>query len=99
MEKLEDALDDIVEWGESPNPAFTQELIGRAEELSGERLGLCGNEKFDQTLASMYPNVTPAMVARVRRRAYEATDRDTYQAMEGLVHNLNTMHSRAGAQV
>lgn len=25
--------------------------------------------------------------------------RKTYQAMEGLVHNLNTMHSRAGAQV
>jgi ribonucleoside-triphosphate reductase len=29
----------------------------------------------------------------------EATIRDTYQAMEGLIHNLNTMHSRAGAQV
>lgn len=27
------------------------------------------------------------------------TTRDTYQAMEGFVHNLNTMHSRAGAQV
>lgn len=27
------------------------------------------------------------------------TTRDTYQAMEGLIHNLNTMHSRAGAQV
>lgn len=31
--------------------------------------------------------------------AMEKTTRDTYQAMEGLVHNLNTMHSRAGAQV
>ena len=27
------------------------------------------------------------------------TDRATYQAMEALVHNLNTMHARAGAQV
>ena len=26
------------------------------------------------------------------------TDRATYQAMEALIHNLNTMHSRAGAQ-
>ena len=26
-------------------------------------------------------------------------ERETYQAMEALVHNLNTMHSRAGAQV
>ncbi len=31
--------------------------------------------------------------------ALRKTTRDTYQAMEGLVHNLNTMHSRAGAQV
>lgn len=31
--------------------------------------------------------------------AKEKTTRDTYQAMEGFVHNLNTMHSRAGAQV
>lgn len=32
-------------------------------------------------------------------KAYLYTDKDTYQAMEGLIHNLNTMHSRAGAQV
>lgn len=31
--------------------------------------------------------------------AMKKTRRDTYQAMEGLIHNLNTMHSRAGAQV
>ena len=31
--------------------------------------------------------------------AAEQTDRETYQAMEALVHNLNTMNSRAGAQV
>jgi len=32
------------------------------------------------------------------KEAYEETDRATYQAMEALIHNLNTMHSRAGAQ-
>ena len=31
--------------------------------------------------------------------AYRKTDRQTYQAMEAFIHNLNTMHSRAGAQV
>lgn len=31
--------------------------------------------------------------------ALKETDRATYQAMEALIHNLNTMHSRAGAQV
>lgn len=34
-----------------------------------------------------------------RQWAMRKTIRDTYQAMEGLIHNLNTMHSRAGAQV
>lgn len=32
------------------------------------------------------------------RRAVKETDRATYQAMEAFIHNLNTMHSRAGAQ-
>ncbi|MDY0276916.1 MAG: anaerobic ribonucleoside triphosphate reductase [Acholeplasma sp.] len=35
----------------------------------------------------------------VKKQATKETIRDTYQAMESLVHNLNTMHSRAGAQV
>lgn len=35
----------------------------------------------------------------VMEYAMKKTTRDTYQAMEGFVHNLNTMHSRAGAQV
>ena len=33
------------------------------------------------------------------REALEETDHRTYQAMEAFIHNLNTMHSRAGAQV
>lgn len=31
--------------------------------------------------------------------ALKKTDRITFQAMEAFIHNLNTMHSRAGAQV
>ena len=42
-------------------------------------------------------------IARIQdfaqKRAEKETDRDTYQAMEALIHNLNTMNSRAGAQV
>ena len=34
-----------------------------------------------------------------RREAVKETRRATYQAMEAFVHNLNTMHSRAGAQI
>jgi len=32
-------------------------------------------------------------------KALQKTNRITYQAMEAFIHNLNTMHSRAGAQV
>ncbi|MEA5137086.1 MAG: anaerobic ribonucleoside triphosphate reductase [Candidatus Fimivivens sp.] len=34
-----------------------------------------------------------------RKFADQEIERSTYQAMEALVHNLNTMHSRAGAQI
>ncbi|MDR1587893.1 MAG: anaerobic ribonucleoside triphosphate reductase [Treponema sp.] len=34
-----------------------------------------------------------------RAKAVEETEKATYQAMEALIHNLNTMHSRAGAQI
>ena len=41
-------------------------------------------------------------VTRIQAFAYKnsvkETDRATYQAMEALIHNLNTMNSRAGAQ-
>ena len=33
-----------------------------------------------------------------REKSVEDTNRETYKAMVSLVHNLNTMHSRAGAQ-
>ena len=35
----------------------------------------------------------------VHKITLEETEREVYQAMEALIHNLNTMHSRAGAQV
>lgn len=36
--------------------------------------------------------------AFAEKKADSETERNTYQAMEAFVHNLNTMHSRAGAQ-
>lgn len=42
-------------------------------------------------------------ITKVQKKAKEFADKEirrkTYQAMEALIHNLNTMHSRAGAQV
>lgn len=39
------------------------------------------------------------LLKKVYKDAYAKTDEETHQAMEALIHNLNTMHSRAGAQV
>lgn len=36
---------------------------------------------------------------KIIENAVKDTERQCYQAMEGIVHNLNTLHSRAGAQV
>lgn len=47
--------------------------------------------KLDTDLADIQENAVKISIAE--------TDRNTYQAMEALIHNLNTMNSRAGAQV
>lgn len=50
-----------------------------------------------------YDGVTKEQALRLTKAAmeiaYKETDKSTFQAMEALIHNLNTMNSRAGAQV
>lgn len=50
-----------------------------------------------------YEEITQQEAAKAHKYAVRAaiknTDRATYQSMEALIHNLNTMNSRAGAQV
>ncbi len=50
-------------------------------------------EKFD-----LDEDTVAKAQAYALRAAEKDTDRETYQAMEAFIHNLNTMHSRAGAQ-
>ena len=45
------------------------------------------------------PEDIETLQAFAHKKAVSETDRATYQAMEALIHNLNTMNSRAGAQV
>ena len=61
------------------------------------------NEAFENELRSRLLEMTDGETAdRIMRyainRGYRETERRTYQAMEAFIHNLNTMHSRAGAQ-
>lgn len=57
-------------------------------------------QKYEKDALSKY--VPLDVIERVQnfalKDAYNETDRATYQAMEALIHNLNTMNSRAGAQ-
>lgn len=41
----------------------------------------------------------PNLQNKAMKYAHKEIKRSTYQAMEAFVHNLNTMHSRAGAQI
>ncbi len=62
----------------------------------------CESMEFDVTTLTDYQKGS-SRIQEVFHKAYEKavqkTDRATAQAMEALIHNLNTMHSRAGAQV
>lgn len=44
-------------------------------------------------------NLTADELEHILRKAYSQVRKDTHQAMEGFIHNLNTMHSRGGNQV
>ena len=61
-------------------------------------------EEWEAELGTMsYEGVSAAQIQCAHRfavkEALKSTDKQTYQAMEAFVHNLNTMNSRAGAQV
>ncbi len=72
---------------------------------SGLRAKIGGDPAFDRAEHDALTAVGFAPETVIRARDYAAaqalreTDIATYQAMEALIHNLNSMHSRAGAQV
>lgn len=62
--------------------------------------GTMFSEKAQQRVKDALYAVAPMCAqGSVMKKALDFTDSDTHQAMEALIHNLNTMHSRAGAQV
>ena len=64
---------------------------------------LVPNEKFAQAEARELSKIYDTEIVMkaqkfAEKMAFEETDKATFQAMEAFVHNLNSMHSRAGAQ-
>lgn len=83
-----------------------KEVVYENEKETGIKLGL---KQDDTYLASEREKLKAAfsideeLAKNIQRfaldEATKETDRRTYQSMEAFIHNLNTMHSRAGAQV
>jgi len=59
------------------------------------------NEKLANILKEKFKDEKTAekIIDFTVKNTLSETDRAVYQAMEALIHNLNTMHSRAGAQI
>lgn len=69
-------------------------------EYEGISLDLASLESYSQnnnTIIDYCPFSSP-LELKVHKEAKKLTEKQTYQAMEALIHNLNTMQSRAGAQ-
>lgn len=80
-----------------------EERKGFIEALRGLEPPLSHTDAAAEALAAGLERIgcqLPATAVRLAlEEAYQRTKRDTHQAMEGFVHNLNTMHSRGGNQV
>nr|WP_317322701.1 anaerobic ribonucleoside triphosphate reductase [uncultured Flavonifractor sp.] len=90
--------------GESDPEQALKAVMAGLEQETGLYPVLAGDEAyFAAERAALVPEFgDEATVEKAQKfaqqRAEKETDRATYQAMEALIHNLNTMHSRAGAQ-
>ncbi|GAA0225382.1 anaerobic ribonucleoside triphosphate reductase [Metaclostridioides mangenotii] len=83
-----------------------KDIVNKTEEETSRKVGLKRDEVY---LKSEYENlikeldIDSELAKKTQEFAYEEsikeTDKRTYQSMEAFIHNLNTMHSRAGAQV
>ncbi len=82
---------------------WAQDTLADIEKATGTvaaiELDPAYREALEEKLKSVLPDeVAERVFAYTEKNAYNDTDRATFQAMEALIHNLNTMHSRAGAQ-
>ncbi len=80
------------------SPERLDELLEQAKRDSGAEPALSGGDAFPAALKALLPESAERLVDQTVAMTEKETERRTFQAMEALVHNLNSMHSRAGAQ-
>ena len=83
---------------------FANEVVQTVSEQTGLAPVLANDNGYQEAELTVLQAKMPKDMAEkvqkfARKYAEKETDKATYQAMEALVHNLNTMHSRAGAQI
>lgn len=77
---------------------------GQASGWFDEELAPCVLNEYKYQFNTIVENLNELGIIsynekEVETLAWKRTDEETFQAMEALVHNLNSMHSRAGSQV
>ncbi len=82
---------------------IARKICDKIEKDNGIAPNLANDNGYQEIEAEMLKAfVDDEAVKKIQKFAYttsvKETDRATYQAMEALIHNLNTMNSRAGAQ-
>ena len=94
---LETALDFILRLhGDSDRPSLREAIAGTVTSIEDSEVQLTALAARLQTLGA---GLSADELSTAWTQSYEITRKDTHQAMEGLIHNLNTMHSRGGNQV
>ena len=84
--------------------AIIDSILKITDETGSAKISVSDEEKNieAQKISKVY-SIDFEQVRKLQAFVYDETlfetDRKTYQAMEAFIHNLNTMHSRAGAQV
>ena len=84
-----------------------QAIVTKLTEQIGYSPNLSNDQEWNSELLKVLLTLTPnkseeecdRIIKFIRKNAEFETEKATYQAMEALIHNLNTMNSRAGAQV
>lgn len=101
--ELRKALEKMLEFeGYQINDDEFKLMFSNIEVNEGREIRM-GDEKIIEAiyneLNKKYAPINGKMFDAALKMAMDETKDATYQAMEALIHNLNTMHSRAGAQV
>ncbi len=107
---LSGALELLADIPSETSEPMIKAMVAKIEKDTSNKPELAESAEYDDSVVTALQAVIPALaqisgelkariISYTRKHAKIETNRATFQAMEALVHNFNTLHSRAGAQV